>query len=144
MLTNDGFYRQVDGLAMGSPPAPLLANGWLSKFDNLIKGDAKLFARYMDDILREIHISCIDDKLSELNNLHLSLKFTVERENNNSILFLDMKLKLQRNYLRYATHETHGYWTYHEFSAYNRPSHSCVATGVVRAELMTMIQDRGE
>lgn len=27
MLTHDGFYRQIDGLAMGSPPAPLLANG---------------------------------------------------------------------------------------------------------------------
>ena len=30
MLTHDGFYRQKDGLAMGSPPAPILANGWLS------------------------------------------------------------------------------------------------------------------
>ena len=27
MLTNDGHYTQVDGLAMGSPPAPQLANG---------------------------------------------------------------------------------------------------------------------
>ena len=27
MQTHDGFYRQTDGLAMGSPPAPLLANG---------------------------------------------------------------------------------------------------------------------
>ena len=38
LLTNDGFYRQVDGLAMGSPPAPQLANGWMSKFDERIKG----------------------------------------------------------------------------------------------------------
>ena len=29
LLTNDGFYRQVDGLAMGSPLAPQLANGWM-------------------------------------------------------------------------------------------------------------------
>ena len=33
MLTHDGYYRQVDGLAMGSPPAPHLANGWMSQFD---------------------------------------------------------------------------------------------------------------
>ena len=33
MQTNDGYFRQVDGLAMGSPPAPRLANGWLSKYD---------------------------------------------------------------------------------------------------------------
>ena len=37
MATHDGFYRQTDGLAMGSPPAPHLANGWMSKFDPLIK-----------------------------------------------------------------------------------------------------------
>ena len=36
MQTHDGFYRQTDGLAMGSPPAPLLANGWLSTFDHLL------------------------------------------------------------------------------------------------------------
>ena len=26
MSTNDGYYQQIDGLAMGSPPAPMLAN----------------------------------------------------------------------------------------------------------------------
>ena len=34
---HDGFYKQVDGLAMGSSPALHLANGWLSQFENLIK-----------------------------------------------------------------------------------------------------------
>ena len=52
MSTPSGYYRQIDGLAMGSPPAPLVANGWLSKYDNQIKGNAKLYTRYMDDILR--------------------------------------------------------------------------------------------
>ena len=36
MSTHDGFYQQTDGLAMGSPPAPHLANGWLSQFDPVI------------------------------------------------------------------------------------------------------------
>ena len=39
---------------MGSPPAPHLANGWLSQFDDTIKGDAVLYARYMDDIIQNI------------------------------------------------------------------------------------------
>jgi len=52
LLLHNGYYKQIDGLAMGSPQAPLLANGWLSKFDHIIKGDARLFS--MDDILREI------------------------------------------------------------------------------------------
>ena len=49
MLTHEGFYKQVDGLAMGSPPAPHLANGWLSQFESVIRGNAKIYERYMDD-----------------------------------------------------------------------------------------------
>ena len=45
-LTNDGFYRQVDGLAMGGgPPAPQLANGWMSKFDKSIKENSTIYTR---------------------------------------------------------------------------------------------------
>ena len=40
MLTHDGYYLQIDGLEMGSPPAPHIANGSLSKFDKNEKGDA--------------------------------------------------------------------------------------------------------
>ena len=54
MSTHDGYYKQVDGLAMGSPPAPHLANGWMSQFDNTIKGETVLYARYMDDIIWNI------------------------------------------------------------------------------------------
>ena len=34
--------------------SPLLANSWMSKFDKKIQGDAKMYFRYMDDILRDI------------------------------------------------------------------------------------------
>ena len=90
MQTHDGFYRQTDGLAMGSPPAPLLANGWLSRFDPHIQGDAKLFARYMDDVLRSIKISTIQQKLDEINGFHPSLQFTSEKETEKTLPFLDM------------------------------------------------------
>ena len=92
MLTNEGYYRQKDGLAMGSPPAPLLANGWMSKFDKKIQGDAKMYFRYMDDILRDIKGHDIEDKVLEINELHPSLKFTHECETNSSIAFLDMMI----------------------------------------------------
>ena len=90
--THDGYYRQVDGLAMGSPPAPLLANGCLSKFDDQIKGSSKLYGRYMDDIIQDIKGNQIDAKLAEINRIHPSLKFTIEREEGNSIPFLNMKI----------------------------------------------------
>ena len=93
MLTHDGYYKQKDGLAMGSPPAPHLANGWLSQFDGQIKDDAKLFSRYMDDTIRDIKRNRKEEKLYELNNLHPSLKFTMEEEDDNGQLaMLDMKI----------------------------------------------------
>ena len=90
MQTHDGFYRQVDGLAMGSPPAPLLANGWLSRHDPKIMDDAKVKERYMDDILRSIRASEIQQKLDEINQLHPSLKFTIETDVDGKLPFLDM------------------------------------------------------
>ena len=41
----------------------------------------------MDDILRDIKKKQIDGKLNEINNLHPSLKFTVERKKDSSIPF---------------------------------------------------------
>ena len=90
--THDGFYKQIDGLAMGSPPAPHLANGWLSSFDNIIKGSSKLYTRYMDDILCTIKKDNIESHLSMINNLHPSLVFTYEVETNGKLPFLDMKI----------------------------------------------------
>jgi len=91
MKTHDGFYRQTDGLAMGSPPAPLLANGWLSTFDPKIRENAKLYARYMDDILRSIKRAEVQQKLAEINSYHPFLRFTIEEENDQlSLPFLDM------------------------------------------------------
>ena len=61
----------VDGLALGSPPAPLLANGWLSKFDDQIKGSSKLYGRCMDDIIQDIKGNQIDTKLAVINRIIL-------------------------------------------------------------------------
>ena len=92
MLTHNGDYRQVDGLAMGCPLAPHFANGWLSQFDGKIKGEAKLFSRYMDDTILDIKRNGKEGKLQELNSLHPSLKFTIEEEDENGQLpVLDLK-----------------------------------------------------
>ena len=99
MSTHDGYYRQIDGLAMGSPSAPCLANGWLSQFDEDIKGDAKLYSRYMDDILCDIKSNYMWEKLGEINQYHENLKFTMEKEMDNSIAFLDMKIIRTNGYL---------------------------------------------
>ena len=54
MLTPDGFYRQKDELAMGSPPAPNLANGWLSQFDHVINPlNARIFTVFGHSLLED-------------------------------------------------------------------------------------------
>ena len=88
--THLGYYVQKDGLAMGSPPAPHLANGWLSTFDNVIKGESEFFERYMDDILRTVKNDEVDTELNRINNLHPCLSFTSELEIDGKIPFLDM------------------------------------------------------
>ena len=90
LSTHDGLYRQIDGLAMGSQPAPPLANIWLSKFEPDIKDDAKIFGRYMDDIQRTIKAEMIETKLHAMNALHPNLKFTIEVEQEGRLLFLDI------------------------------------------------------
>ena len=93
MLTHDGHYKQVDGLAMGSPPAPHLANGWLSQFDDVIRKDPKLFSRYyMDDIVREMNTAQNNNKFVEINKLDENLKFTMEREEDHSLVHLDTRI----------------------------------------------------
>ena len=84
---------------MGSPPAQLIANGWMSKFDSTLINDAKIYSLYMDDILRNISEKDVTNKLEEINNLHPSLKFTIEEEQENAIPFLDMKISRQDNTL---------------------------------------------
>ena len=88
--THDGLYRQIDGLAMGSQPAPPFANIWLSKLEPDIKDDAKIFERYMDDILRTIKSEMIETKLHAINGLHPNLRFTIEVEQKGRLPFLDI------------------------------------------------------
>ena len=78
----DKTYKQIDGLAMGLPSAPLLSNISLSKYEPNIRDDAKLFERYMNDhdTVRTIKVDLIENKLVEINSLHPKLKFTLEVE----------------------------------------------------------------
>ena len=90
MSTHDGYYLQKEGLAMGSAPAPHIANAWLSQFDETIKGDSVIYFRFMDDIIQNMDKVKIQAKHSEINQLHENLTFTSETEQENKISFLDM------------------------------------------------------
>ena len=95
-IFNKRFYNQIDGVALGSPLAHVLANifmgfyksKWLNEY-HLNK--PKFYLRYVDDILAAFDKE--QDSLNFLNFLnkkHPNIKFTIEKQINHSIAFLDV------------------------------------------------------
>ena len=95
---------QIDGVAMGSPIGPTLANIFLSHHESqwLIDCPASfkptLYKRYVDDTFllfkSQDHIFQF---LTYLNNKHQNIKFTHEIEQDNKLSFLDMTIAKHNN-----------------------------------------------
>ena len=79
---NDKLYIQHDGVAMGSPLGPLLANVFMSVMDNKIRSSCnapKLYKRYVDDTLCVVNDEAQATVLCDhLNSLSPSIHFTME------------------------------------------------------------------
>ena len=93
---NDILYDQTDGVAMGSPLAPALANLFLGHYENIWLRDQKaskvmFYKRYVDDIFcifeKEEHFQEFYDFI---NCQHQNIRFTFEKEENGTIPFLDI------------------------------------------------------
>ena len=108
------YYRQRDGVAMGSPLGPVLADIFLAKLESQALKDTiskfDLYLRYMDDTF----VICDADAnqtelLRKFNDVHPAIRFTLEVENNNKLPFLDVLLErteadtLKRSVYRKAT-----------------------------------------
>ena len=87
---------QVNGVAMGSPLGPVLANlfmgfherKWLSEYQG---PPVKFYKRYVDDIFCMFeHKDHAYQFLNYLNEQHACIKFTIEEEENGKLPFLDV------------------------------------------------------
>ena len=91
---NNKIYQQIQGLPMVSNLSPVLANiamqyietTALSTFNNSVK----LWKRYVDDTFVIIKKQLIDDLHRHINSIHPGIQFTIEKEQNHSISFLDI------------------------------------------------------
>ena len=96
---NNKYYSQIDGIAVGSPLRPTLANIFLCCHEsNWLKYYPKDFQpvyykRYVDDIFvlfnKPEHGQFF---LEYINKKHKNMRFLIETETNRSLSFLDVKI----------------------------------------------------
>ena len=104
---NNEFFDQVDGVSMGSPLGPLFANVFMSDFEKkhmkqLKKLGVNIWLRYVDDVFATLKAGYNEKAiLAFLNEQHPNIRFTVEKEEKNTLPFLDTRVS--RNVDKYAT-----------------------------------------
>ena len=99
LIFNEQLYKQFDGVAMGSPLGPTLANAFLVHFEkNWLQNcpsDFKphyywWYVDYMFVLFTSAkHLKAIRNFL---NGRHANMSFTIEREKQNRISFLDIEI----------------------------------------------------
>ncbi len=106
-------YDQVDGLSMGNPLAPPLANLFMMKVEEKALELAlnhhpfsftpTMWLRYVDDIfciLSDEELVHVNLFLNLLNSVHPAIKFTMEKEIDNQLNFLDVTcISTENSYL---------------------------------------------
>ena len=98
-LFNGKLYKQIDGVAMGSPLGPALANIFMANFEKIwlnacpVEFKPRFYRRYVDDIFvlfsEPRHVDLFQNFM---NNKHRNIHFTYEQETADSFPFLDVKV----------------------------------------------------
>ena len=108
---NGCYYRQIDGVAMGSPLGPALANAFLSHYEQIWLDECPLsfspmfYVRYVDDVFVLLRSN---DHLTRLSNYfsskHPNIRFTFEVEKDNCLPFLDVDVFRENGKLSTSVH----------------------------------------
>ncbi|RVE46596.1 hypothetical protein evm_008729 [Chilo suppressalis] len=97
------YYLQIDGVAMGSPVAPVVANIWMEYFEEKAFATAPteiaLWKRYVDDVFCILrgNKEDVEAHLANLNGVHTKMQFTYEIEEDRSLAFLDVKIRVRND-----------------------------------------------
>lgn len=91
---------------MGSKLSPLLADVFMSDFEEELQKEKifpRIWRRYVDDIFAVVKERYLAQTLQLLNSRHSSIKFTVEKETDGSLPFLDLMItKKEDNTLKFG------------------------------------------
>ena len=91
---NSETFIKVDGVAIGSPLAPILANIFMAELQRnlipILKDHLSCWRRYVDDTICFIKNGSVAHVLSTL--FPSSIKFTYETESDNKLSFLDVQI----------------------------------------------------
>ena len=127
-IFNEQVYDQIDGVAMGSPLAPILANIFMRSFEekaiNNYEGELPTYyRRYVDDcflIFRQT--AHCDAFFNYMNSLHVNIKFTKDEESSeiDYFPFLDIKIMKGNDCFHTSTYykatHTGVYTNWHSFT----------------------------
>ncbi|XP_068735678.1 uncharacterized protein [Montipora capricornis] len=97
------LYEQCEGVAMGSPLGPLLANVFMCHLEERLSDNDLIppfYRRYVDDTLAITPgLDVAESFLDALNGLHPSIHFTIKLFKNDSIPFIGMLITKNGNKL---------------------------------------------
>lgn len=130
-------YDQTFGVPMGSPLSPVVANIIMEKVEQTAIEKLKaenitlhVYRRYVDDCFVVGKESDIEVIVQTFNGIHQSLNFTVEKELNCSIRFLDLTLSKEGeriNRMWFPKQENGPYLDYHSESPLSHKKNTAIA-----------------
>ena len=89
-------YRQAQGTAMGSPVSVVVANLMMEDIEEralfTFHSPPRFWKRYVDDTCTALHPDLIEPFHSHLNSIEPCVQFTVEKESDGRLAFLDIQL----------------------------------------------------
>ena len=121
-------YELTDGLAMGAPASPAIANIYMASLerkalDTWTGQKPKAWCRFVDDVFTIVKRAEVNDLLKHLNDQHPSIKFTLETESDDKLPFMDVTVHRIGKHLRTTVYRkpTHS-GRYLNFSSHHPPS----------------------
>jgi hypothetical protein len=98
------YYKQMRGLAMGAPTSAILAEIFIQHLEHkyinpILNTQVIAYYRYIDDmfIIYNKKKTNIEETLKDFNNIQPSIKFTIEKEKQRKIIYLDITIHRRNN-----------------------------------------------